>query len=390
MEVDCNYGTLIKYSCFVTSAVIAEPNTKIGTFRGFHWPGKANKDVEEVYFRCNGLEYVPRGLSSIFIHLTVLSINSCGLKAISQKDLSGLENLTELDIRNNKLTSLPDNLFAKMGKMKRISCSDNKLEFMSSQLLKPILANGLTCVDFRRNTKIDAFYDSGIHFDPRCVRSLEKLMKLIDKKCTRPIKEPREDKACELKFPENPFKDLWTTGRYSDFTFTVGAKEFHLHRNILGTQSSVFAEIFDNEMQGRNEIELKIQDSKANAVDDFLRYFYTGEIGNEANALEVFDLAAKFNVQKLKATCERKVLKKVNESNALEVFTLGHLHGSNVMKRKAFAEIKKMFPEFKLDADLINQPDKLKKLIEAKLKRNKIVEEADRAFALKAQKLKKK
>jgi hypothetical protein len=79
---------------------------------------------------------------------------------------------------------------------------------------------------------------------------------------------------------------------------------------------------------------------------------------NEGNAIEVFAIASKYDVKLLKERTEKIIVTKLNESNAVEVFCLGHLHNSNVMKRAAFGEIEKMFPETDLYYDL-------KRLIEA-------------------------
>lgn len=104
------------------------------------------------------------------------------------------------------------------------------------------------------------------------------------------------------------------------------------------------------------------------AVEDFLRCLYTGKIQDGTNAMELFALAAKYNVQKMKSIFERAILHKVGEDNALEVLNLANLYNSEKLKEKVFEHIKRKFPEVVLSKDLKNQPEVVKKLIEGKRK----------------------
>ena len=78
--------------------------------------------------------------------------------------------------------------------------------------------------------------------------------------------------------------------------------------------------------------------------------------------MKLFGLAVEFDVATLKFECEEIILRELNEFNSLEVLNLGHLHGSEVLKKAAFATIKKSFPEIsdnidddpEIIADLIN------------------------------------
>ena len=98
--------------------------------------------------------------------------------------------------------------------------------------------------------------------------------------------------------------------------------------------------------------------------DDFLRYFYFGTIRSEDNAMELFGLAAEFDVATLKFECEEIILRDLNELNSFEVFNLGNLQGSENLKKAAFATIKKSFPTIS-DA-LINAPEIVAELFNAK------------------------
>lgn len=61
--------------------------------------------------------------------------------------------------------------------MKNIWLGDNKLEYMRSQIITPILGNELDVVDFSGNTKINTFYHRVANIGDNQV-SLKQLLKL--------------------------------------------------------------------------------------------------------------------------------------------------------------------------------------------------------------------
>jgi hypothetical protein len=365
MEIQCTFESgpwfdgITRYYCVVTSASITEPNTTVKAFLGTRQNGKTNGDVEGIFFTGAKVGFVPRGLHLIFPRLNGLMIGNCGLKEISRKDLDGLENLETLFLCDNQLTSLPRDLFVNMKKLKRVLFSRNKLEFVSSQMLQPLLESGATWVDFTNNTKINATYRSG---KSGSVASLQDLMKEIDEKCEKPVKDPAKGTLNDDfdEYKNKVFTDLWKTGKFSDFVIIAeGPKEFAVHRSVLGTRSSGFAEMFENNFDQK---ELKIENLAAESVEQFLRFIYTGELSEKFNTKEVFALAAKFKIEALKSYCEEIILQELDPSNAFKVFNLGQRYSSDEMKRQAFEEIKKMFPLIDLHENLINMPEEMKKV----------------------------
>jgi hypothetical protein len=358
-------GTRRLYTCFVTSASIKGPNTKIPAVDGFHTlKEKSDDDVEAIWFEDSVVEYFPRDLHKIFPGLVALQIVNCGLKTISRNDLRGLRNLRTFDVRNNELKSLPNDLFTGMKNLKIIDFDGNKLEFVSSQLFKPIMNNGLTYVNFENNTNFDVFYE------PRhsnTVTSLEELMRVIDKKRQKPIEKVSSVKDnVETEFAvefTRGFKNLWTSGWLSDFVIKVGSKEFPVHRNVLSVYSSVFAEIFKKDEQSK---EMIIKDLSAEVVEDFLHFLYTGKVAENVNAIDLFAIAANFNVQRLNFICEKLVIESLDQENIVKVFNLAHKYKSDELKKSAFKEITKIFRGKKLPDDLMNDPEKFKKIIEAR------------------------
>ena len=361
MEIECKYSNHLwlnghKYTCQVSEISVIEPRARIATFKGIHLAGKTNIDVEAFWISGTQVEYFPRGLPTIFPRLTNVQVDGCGIKEISRKDFEGLGNLKILDLCNNELKSLPNDLFVETPKLHWIYIDDNKIERLSSQIFDPLDKTNLEAFWLGENPSINMNYD-------QCFRTtLEALMKEIDAKCLPPIK-PRQP---PIK-PENRFHKLeeyFVTGKFSDFTIKVRDKEHRIHKNILAAQSSVFDSMFSEDNGDDIKVFEKIKNMSDDAFEDFLRYFYFGSIRSEDNAMELFGLAVEFDVATLKFECEEIILRDINESKMLDVFNLAHLHASKVLKKAAFATIKKSFP--KISDNLINAPEMVAKLINAK------------------------
>lgn len=159
MEVNCEYKfsstAQSDYTCAVSTACIISPEREITTFKGKHVHGQQKRYVTTIEFVNTIVQYIPKGIITTFPSVTALTFNNCGLKSISREDLSEFENLVEFNASNNKLKSLPSNLFIDKLKLKKISFCYNQLEFVSSLLLKPLLKNELTSVNFTGNPSIN-------------------------------------------------------------------------------------------------------------------------------------------------------------------------------------------------------------------------------------------
>jgi BTB/POZ domain len=213
-------------------------------------------------------------------------------------------------------------------------------------------------------------------------KKIEELIRIIDAQCFKPLvianssKLQTEEKISNQHEKEliDGFGKLWTTGKFSDFVIIVnGSKEFRVHKCVLAIQSVGFAEMFDSD---ENASEMKIEDLNAEAVEEFLRFLYTGKLANKTkNSFELLALASKLKVHELKSLTEEMILSDLDDTNAYKVFTLGHRYESETMKTAAFEEIRKMFPDKKLADDLVENLEKVKQLIEAKLKFESLFQE---------------
>lgn len=353
----------------VSSAVIEEKH------RTFFFDLNALKSLENIpaiEFIRSSIPLFPLNLRETFPSLTVLSIYGCGLESISRSDLNGLGELVELYLKDNKLVSLPNDLLIGMTKLKWIDLSNNKIEFLNSRVFAKI-KNLLDGLDLLGNTKIDGRY---LRSTPGS--SIDSLFNLIDSQCLSNQPNLSVQNFTE-KFTEG-FQSLWLTGRFSDFTIVVAnsveQKEFKVHKNVLGTQSEVFAAMFEIDLEERRTSQMTISDFSSAAIDDFLSFLYFGKLRSVENAVEVFVLAAKYNVADLKSIAEEAILFNIEEEICLEVLELANLHGSEVLMNQAFDYIQLAFPDIKFDKTLMHRPEAIKKRIKAKQEYDLIVKEA--------------
>lgn len=383
MEVTCKFENRYwwkgeKYSCVVgllSSLTVTKPGTEVKSISGVHETVKASNDaqafslfskpgvkslshndVEGLWIEQAIVEYIPKGLKSIFPSLVNLAVFNCGLKEISRRDLIGLEGLENLDLGNNLLTALPNDLFVNMTKLKFISVQDNKLETVTSRILEPIMAN-LEYANFKGNNPNMQV----AHFEKGGPVIIEDLMKAIDDN----FKPPADTRKVNLNAVVKNLRKLFISERNHDVVVRTETGEIKAHRLILGANSSVLEAILSR-MDGLRKNEIKIFDFSAGAVKDLINFFYTGEVESSEHSMDLFGLAVKYDVPDLKTMCEEMISENIDELNALEVFNLGHLHASYPLKRAAFAQIEAMLPGEQLDDRLINDPETLYDLVNSK------------------------
>lgn len=296
MEIACEFqitkNYCFDYIVYVTEMSISHPGTKIKALEGKHIAEKSNDDVTWLQFLNTKVDYFPKGLPDVLSRLTKLTIQNCGLREISRRDLDGLENLELLDINDCLLTLLPDDLFVDMEKLKNVDLRNNKIEFASSELLKPFINGNLIWIDFRDVPNTDACYSSSIHSrQPKDCESLEELMNIIDEKCKKPSTTQNVQRKSD-RGSSCTRRSLWPSGRFSDFTIIVGSTRFQVHKLVLGMQSSVFERVFENKTT-----EMEIRNFSESAVENLLHFLYTSEFKETSD--EFFSIATKLEVHKL-------------------------------------------------------------------------------------------
>jgi hypothetical protein len=119
-------------------------------------------------------------------------------------------------------------------------------------------------------------------------------------------------------------------------------------------------------MKESEDNEMIIDDFSSDAVKEFLEYLYTNKPIREENAMELYALASKYDVNPLRNSAENIILSNICENNVIEVFSLGHLYNSPKLKQATFDKIKEMFPMFVIVDSMMEKPETLKELVEAR------------------------
>lgn len=345
MEVHCNYSTdQGYYKCTITSICIVDTNTAINSWKGDHAVFKNAGDVTWLHIERQDVKFFPLLIHQKFPNVTCLSIQSCGLTAITRSDLCGLDKLITLDLSRNKLTLLPDDLFADMKNLRFVFINNNKLRFLTSLLLKPI-EKTLATVDFTNNVNIDDSFNS----QKVAKNDLQGFLACIDRICLSPGKR-KDQKIDSFRNMLANFEKLRASEKLLDFTIEVQGKTFKVHKCVLSAQSSVFDNMFSNDAEKATQTFAQIKKINEKDFEAFLNYFYTGHVDSGISPVTMMQLASEFDVPDLKVMCTEKILTDLSELNALEVFNIGHDHEVDELIQLAFKFIKKVFPH--IDDDL--------------------------------------
>lgn len=374
METHCKYSIssyLPQFTDVYTCEVIKVAALQKNSFVEEHEAGKNDADVKYLRIKNKTIGAFPRHLVIKFKHLVCLKIDTCRITKICRKDLNGLETLEIFDMSRNLLTSLPDDLFLGMKKLRGICFKSNKLEKVTSKLFEPI-AKQLETANFEDNVKIDDRFN--IYVEQK--NDLKEFIKVIEKNCSDAASQTKEKPkkiakaACNNNVHKNllsSLADFKATGEYTDFVIKICGKQFKfrqfviaeykIHKCIIAAQSSKFKEIFQSNLHEKTFVEP--ENFYGKTFESFMDFFYSGVVDDDVSSIEMFELANVFDVPQLKILCISRILESMNESNALQVYSLGHKSASYELIKPAFVLIQKKHPEIKDtlidDSELVNK-----------------------------------
>ena len=132
-KLDCEFkntfysGVGWFYHCFVSSLDNPQNNLTIDGYSGGHEENKNDANVKGIWIHGTNTKYIPASLGSLF-HLTVLRMEWTQLVEIKARDFHGMQYLEQINLNNNKLSSVPLDVFATLTKLRIISLSENQIE----------------------------------------------------------------------------------------------------------------------------------------------------------------------------------------------------------------------------------------------------------------------
>lgn len=185
MEVKCRFRHHVPelYECQVSWISWNQNIPRIKSFKGTHESGKNDSDVVSLLLQNDTVRFLPIRVYEQFPNLTHLYVVFCGLEKIWRQDISGLKHLEVAAFGNNRLTSVPDDLFVDMKKLRKVFFECNRITHLSSNLLRPIEST-LEHASFSFNVKIDDYF----LISEKGSLSLPDFMVMIDKCCEPPLK----------------------------------------------------------------------------------------------------------------------------------------------------------------------------------------------------------
>lgn len=124
------------------------------------------------------------------------------------------------------------------------------------------------------------------------------------------------------------FKELFLKQENCDVIIKVKGQEFLAHRNILAARSPVFASTFKSDMKEKATGIVDIEDCDPSSFSDFLCFLYCGNIENlsSENALSIFTIADKYDVQDLRSECLEFIKKTLSVDTFCDAITLALQH----------------------------------------------------------------
>jgi len=160
-----------------------------------------------------------------------------------------------------------------------------------------------------------------------------------------------------------------------DIRIIIEDQEFPVHKFLLAARSPTLAEILKNNPEVEN---LNLVDISVEIFEIILKFLYTDELPGDdgTNFLQLFAAAGKLKITKLVKYAATKIIGQVDSENAFEILRHSVFFGLDDLKQKAFQEVKKKYENISFNDELIDNPEKLVKIIATFKKR----EEAQKKF----------
>ncbi|OXA48157.1 Speckle-type POZ protein [Folsomia candida] len=136
-------------------------------------------------------------------------------------------------------------------------------------------------------------------------------------------------------------EDMFLSKELADCTFICpGNVELPAHRLILSCKSPVFKQMFRHDVKEVREGRIILDDVSGPVFIAFLRFLYTARLPHGTCLdlpllKDLFKLADKYDVSKLKNLCEFHLFKSVNSKNAIEMFHFGDMYNGVELKQQA-------------------------------------------------------
>uniref|UniRef100_A0A0D9VF92 Speckle-type POZ protein n=1 Tax=Leersia perrieri TaxID=77586 RepID=A0A0D9VF92_9ORYZ len=135
--------------------------------------------------------------------------------------------------------------------------------------------------------------------------------------------------------------DLLNNMDGTNVTFYVGQERISAHRCILAARSSVLKELFFGATHVKARNNIRIEDMEVDVFRSMLHFIYTDSLPEMSSddvvmAQHLLVAANRYNVKKLKLTCEEKLLKHIDTNMVAATLALAEQYNSHRLKEACF------------------------------------------------------
>lgn len=142
-----------RYTCTATVMDLGEGPNLTGV-TGNHQLGLNNSNVEAVIINNQpAVTFIPQKMRLFYYKMTVISLTTCGMTTFAGNDLDEYVDLEYFSVYNNKIASVPGNLFHHAPRMRLMNFNYNLITHVGENLIEPLffLAQALfsvnTCIN---------------------------------------------------------------------------------------------------------------------------------------------------------------------------------------------------------------------------------------------------
>jgi len=134
-------------------------------------------------------------------------------------------------------------------------------------------------------------------------------------------------------------KSFVNTEKFSDVKFKVDSGEIFYGHKLILTRCSYFKAMFETaNLKESGEDTISISEVTDENFLTLISYLYSDEIGGVVSyekAMEIFIVADRFGIDRLKRICEQSILSEISTSNACQIFILADTHNAIMLRKKS-------------------------------------------------------
>jgi hypothetical protein len=337
-----------------------------------------------------------------FRNLEAVSFSNNRIQIIGPGLLDGMRNLKFVSLRKNFCIDMTFDLINSSGNASFLDIKDKIRELNGSGSVaqadegadeKVVVTNvqpfSKNFVDVQRENEVLTFQNMELNVKCELLNDEKVKMNQEIKDLKEKVEKLEAQRKEELEDMKNhhetgmlgDFKRILKNENFKNFTVTVSNEEFYVHRLLLAARSPVFTQMLQNHTDVDS---LNLTDISVDTFRLVLEFIYTDELQDDDNIdfTRIFVTASKLQIEKLKKIAEEKLVASVYPHNAFDLLILSNKCGGDLLRRKSFEEIKKLFPNKPLDESLAMQTDKLKMLLDLKKKQDNMMQRMDDEFDL--------